>query len=60
MKPGHIGCGMAQFLPDTAHVAVVPGSAFGAEGTIRIAYANSEDVLTKALDAMDAALGKLK
>ena len=51
---------VAEFLLDVAHVAVVPGSAFGTEGTIRIAYANSEDVLTKALDAMDAALGKLE
>ncbi len=50
---------MAEFLLDTAHVAVVPGSAFGAEGTIRIAYANSSDVLSAALDAMDAALRTL-
>lgn len=50
---------MAEFLLDTAHVAVVPGSAFGAEGTIRIAYANSMDVLSAALDAMDATLRTL-
>lgn len=50
---------LAEFLLDTAQVAVVPGSAFGAEGTIRIAYANSMDILSAALDAMDAALRTL-
>ena len=50
---------MAEYLLDTARVAVVPGSAFGAEGTIRIAYANSMDVLSAALDAMDTALQAL-
>ena len=50
---------LAEFLLDTAHVAVVPGSAFGAEGTIRIAYAKSIDVLTAGLDALDEALRML-
>ena len=51
---------MAEYLLDTAHVAVVPGSAFGAEGTIRLAYANSMEVLAAALDAMESALGRLE
>lgn len=47
---------LAEFLLDIGHVGVVPGSAFGAEGTIRMAYAKSMDVLSAGLDAMDAAL----
>jgi len=50
---------LAEYLLDTAQVAVVPGSAFGAEGTIRIAYAKSVDVLSAALDALDSALQTL-
>ena len=50
---------MAEFLLETAHVAVVPGSAFGAEGTIRIAYANASEILSAALDATDEALRTL-
>jgi aspartate/methionine/tyrosine aminotransferase len=37
----------------------VPGSAFGAEGTIRIAYAKSIDILSAGLDALDSALRAL-
>ena len=50
---------LAECLLDTARVAVVPGSAFGAENTIRIAYANSMASLAEALDALDAALRTL-
>ena len=58
-KTLHSAPDMAAFLLDTAHVAVVPGDDFGAEGTIRIAYANSADVLAAALDAIDKALRML-
>ncbi len=37
-------------------VAVVPGSAFGAEGYFRISFATSMENLQKALDRIDAAL----
>ena len=50
---------MAEYLLEKARVAVVPGSAFGAEGTIRLAYANSKEVLSEALDAMEEALQSL-
>ena len=48
-----------EYLIEEAHVALVPGSAFGADGTVRIAYANSMDVLSRALDEMEKALLKL-
>lgn len=50
---------LAEYLLNTARVAVVPGSAFGAEGTIRIAYAKSIDTLSAGLDALDSALRAL-
>ena len=51
---------MAEFLLEVAHVALVPGSAFGAEGTIRIVYAESMEILSAALEAIEAALRLLK
>lgn len=47
---------LCEYLIDTAHVAVVPGDSFGVEDFIRIAYANSMDVLSKALDEIEKAL----
>jgi len=37
---------------DRAHVATVPGSAFGAPGYVRLAYANSEDRLREGVDRL--------
>ncbi|WP_263079597.1 pyridoxal phosphate-dependent aminotransferase [Endozoicomonas sp. Mp262] len=37
-------------------VALVPGSAFGAEGYLRLSFATSEDILEKALDRLEQAL----
>jgi len=37
---------------DTAHVATVPGSAFGTPGYARISYANSKDRLREAVDRL--------
>lgn len=51
--------GLCEYLIEEAHVALVPGSAFGADGTVRIAYANSMDILSRALDGMEKALLKL-
>ncbi len=36
-------------LLENAHVAVVPGSAFGLEDNIRISYSTSEEVMTEAI-----------
>ena len=47
---------MCEYLIDVAHVALVPGDSFGVENSVRIAYANSMDVLSMALDEMEKAL----
>lgn len=46
----------AGFLLDDKQVAVVPGSAFGAEGYFRISFATSMANLEKALDRIEKAL----
>lgn len=51
---------LCEYLLDTARVAVVPGDSFGVKGCIRIAYANSAEILTRALDAMEQALALLR
>ncbi len=48
---------MAEYLLDKAGVAMVPGSAFGAEGYMRISYATDLDTLNEAIDRIQAALG---
>jgi len=47
---------LAEHLLDSASVAVVPGSAFGAPGCLRLSYATSMEVLEQALDQMQTAL----
>lgn len=49
----------AEFLLDYAKVAVVPGSAFGEDGFIRISFANSEENLEKAYLRIREALNLL-
>jgi aspartate aminotransferase len=39
-------------LLDQAQVAVVPGSAFGAEGYVRFSYATSEENIRKGLERL--------
>jgi len=41
---------------ESAHVNMVPGSAFGAEGYVRLSFAASRDRLTGGLDRLDAFL----
>ena len=48
------------FLLEEAHVALVPGAAFGDDNYIRFSYATSEENLTEALKRMKEALAKLK
>lgn len=54
------GTDFCAFLLDKAHVALVPGAAFGDDNYIRFSYATSEDKLTEALRRMKAALAELK
>jgi aspartate aminotransferase len=48
------------FLLDEAHVALVPGAAFGEDIYIRFSYATSENNLIEALKRMKTALAKLQ
>ena len=50
---------MALYLLDQAHIATVPGDAFGDDDCIRISYATSDDKLTEAMKRMSEALHKL-
>jgi aspartate aminotransferase len=47
---------LAEYLLEKFDVAVVPGSAFGAEGYFRISFATSMANLTEALDRIEKAL----
>lgn len=51
---------LSLFLLDEAHVALVPGAAFGSDNYIRFSYATSEENLTEALRRMKDALSKLQ
>ncbi|MCC8194867.1 MAG: pyridoxal phosphate-dependent aminotransferase [Deltaproteobacteria bacterium] len=48
-----------KYLLDDARLAVVPGAAFEAPKTIRIAYSNSLANITEGMDRMEKALAKL-
>ncbi len=50
---------MAQYLMEDAHVAVVPGEPFGEDTCIRLSFAASMEMLTEALDRIEASLEKL-
>lgn len=50
---------LSMYLLDVAHVALVPGAAFGDDKYIRFSYATSEDKLTEALKRMKEAISKL-
>lgn len=47
---------LAEYLLEQAEVAVVPGSAFGAGGCLRISFATSMELLEEAMDRMAKAL----
>lgn len=51
---------MCLYLLDKAHIAAVPGGAFGEERCIRISFATSDDKLVLAFDQLKEALSKLK
>jgi aspartate aminotransferase len=48
------------YLLRDAQVAVVTGEAFGDDHCIRISYATSDELLTKAMDRITRSLGKLR
>jgi len=52
--------GLAYYLLKHAHVALVPGDAFGADNFIRFSYATSMENLEKAMDRIFSALSELK
>jgi aspartate aminotransferase len=47
---------LSEYLLENGGVAVVPGSAFGSEGYIRLSFATSMDNLQKALERLAKAL----
>jgi aspartate aminotransferase len=49
--------GFCKACLETAHVNLVPGSAFGAEGFVRMSYANSRPELEGGLAALAKWLG---
>lgn len=51
---------LADYLMEAAHVAVVPGSAFGEEKCIRLSYALSTEEIKQGFDAIERALNALK
>jgi aspartate aminotransferase len=53
------GTDMCMYLLDKAHVAVVPGAAFGEDKYIRLSYATSDDKLVIAADRIKTALALL-
>ncbi|MFN4218850.1 MAG: pyridoxal phosphate-dependent aminotransferase, partial [Candidatus Bipolaricaulia bacterium] len=50
----------ARYLLESAHVAVVPGAAFGAEGFIRISYATSLEHLREGLKRLREGVARLR
>ncbi len=53
------GTDLSLYLLEEAHVAIVPGAAFGNDNYIRFSYATSEDRLTEAMKRMKSTLEKL-
>ena len=51
---------LCDYLLNEAHVAIVPGSAFGSPECVRISYAASTDNIRDAVDRIKTALSKLR
>lgn len=51
---------LANYLLEEAEVAVVPGSAFGAPGGIRLSYAMGEDAIERGVDRIANALNDVR
>ncbi|MFN5183103.1 MAG: pyridoxal phosphate-dependent aminotransferase [Bacteroidota bacterium] len=54
------GTDLCNYLLEDAHVALVPGAAFGDDNYIRFSYATSDDKLTEALRRIKSSVEKLK
>jgi aspartate aminotransferase len=50
---------LAEYLLDKAGIAVVPGSAFGAPGYIRLSFATNMDNLKAAMDRLEGLLERM-
>lgn len=50
---------LSEYLMETAHLAVVPGSAFGEDHCIRISYALPMEDLKEGFDRLEKALQTL-
>ncbi|MDE6734542.1 MAG: pyridoxal phosphate-dependent aminotransferase [Desulfovibrio sp.] len=50
---------LCSYLLDEAHVALVPGAAFGDDNCVRLSYAVADDTLADALSRVGEALAKL-
>jgi aspartate aminotransferase len=53
------GTDLSMYLLEQAHVALVPGAAFGDDNYIRFSYATSEERLKKAIERMKKAIETL-
>ncbi len=51
---------MSEYLLNEGKIALVPGSAFGQEGYLRLSYATGKENLSRALDRLKESLLKLK
>jgi aspartate aminotransferase len=52
------GIALAEYFLEKAGLAMVPGSAFGAPGYMRLSFATSLDNLKRAMDRLEGLLGK--
>jgi aspartate aminotransferase len=59
-KPIKDATDLCMYLLNEAHVATVPGSAFGADEYIRLSYAAAEEELRKALQRIKQAIDQLE
>ena len=50
---------LAEILLDEANVAVVPGSAFGADEYLRLSYATSMENISKGLESIEGLMNKI-
>ena len=51
---------LAMYLLEVAHVATVPGSAFGADDYLRLSYAAANPVLVEAISRIKTAIEQLE
>lgn len=50
---------LANYLLNTAHIAVVPGEPFGSQAHVRLSYATGMETITRGLERLDKALARL-